>query len=292
VVQYEESYVTATPEGLTISLPLAGPAQRMAAYFIDEVINIALSFLFFGLAFLIGSVTQSATTTEIAVAVLFIALFLLQFGYFILFEVLSNGATPGKRVVGLRVVDMNGGQVGFRRSVVRNLLRLVDGLASYAVGIVAVVVSSKNQRLGDMAAGTLVVRQRPRALAGPPAGAAYAGSWTAAPPPGAGAPGGAGWPAGGAGGPGGAGWPAPAPAPAPGGWAGTRHGWDVTGVTSDDVAVVRQFLFRRDQLPWAARQALANDLANRLWPKVAGQPAGIPPEQFLEQVTIEKLAGP
>ncbi|MDP8988275.1 MAG: RDD family protein [Actinomycetota bacterium] len=96
-----------------------------------------------------------------------VAWFLVLFGYDVLFEVAAGGRTPGKRWTGIRVVDRAGGPVRFVPSVIRNLLRLIDILPGfYLVGAIAVVVSARNQRLGDLAAGTLVIRERRNA---PPA---------------------------------------------------------------------------------------------------------------------------
>jgi len=96
------------------------------------------------------------------VAVLIIASFLVFFGYDVAFETLASGRTPGKQAAGLRVVRQGGEPVGFMASAVRNLLRLVDmqpGML-YALGATTVFFSPRNQRLGDLAAGTLVVRER------------------------------------------------------------------------------------------------------------------------------------
>ncbi len=90
-----------------------------------------------------------------------IIVFVVIFAYHILFEVLASGRTPGKRLNGLRVVRLGGFPVGFLASAVRNTLRLVDFLPfSYLIGCMAILVTQHNQRLGDLAAGTLVVRER------------------------------------------------------------------------------------------------------------------------------------
>src|SRR5437867_9528930 len=96
-----------------------------------------------------------------------VASFLVWFGYDVAFETLASGRTPGKRATGLRVVRLGGEPVGFAASAVRNLLRLVDGLPGiYAVGAACILFSRRNQRLGDLAAGTLVVRERRAPLPG------------------------------------------------------------------------------------------------------------------------------
>ena len=89
-----------------------------------------------------------------------------------LFEVRSRGRTPGKRWTGLRVVRTSGQPVTFVPSCVRNVMRLVDMLPApplYAVGMASIFVTGKNQRLGDLAGGTLVVRERPGSLKAAPA---------------------------------------------------------------------------------------------------------------------------
>ena len=91
-----------------------------------------------------------------------IVFFLVFFGYDVLFEVRSRGRTPGKRWTGLRVVRTGGQPVTFVPSCVRNVMRLVDFLpALYAIGMLSIFVTPRNQRLGDLAAGTLVMRDRP-----------------------------------------------------------------------------------------------------------------------------------
>ena len=88
--------------------------------------------------------------------------FVAVLGYDILFEVLASGRTPGKRLNGMRVVRAGGQPVGFVTSAIRNVLRVVDFLPfAYVIGATAILATAKNQRLGDVAAGTLVVRDRP-----------------------------------------------------------------------------------------------------------------------------------
>jgi hypothetical protein len=95
------------------------------------------------------------------IAVYFVLSFLVLFGYDVLFETLHSGRTPGKQLTGLRVVREGGAPVRFLTSAVRNLLRLVDILpTAYLVGMISILATARNQRLGDLAAGTLVVRDR------------------------------------------------------------------------------------------------------------------------------------
>jgi hypothetical protein len=86
--------------------------------------------------------------------------FLLYFGYFALFEIIWNGQTIGKRVVGIRVVKDSGRPLTPAESIGRNLMRIVDYLpAFYAIGIVSAILTKENKRLGDLVAGSLVVRE-------------------------------------------------------------------------------------------------------------------------------------
>ena len=122
---------------------------------------------------------RAVTTPDsgVATALTAVGAFAVFIAYDISFETLASGRTPGKRITGLRVVTTEGAPVHFLTSAIRNLLRLVDILpGTYTVGIVTIVLTRRNQRLGDLAAGTLVVRERTPATASP---------WMAATTPGA-----------------------------------------------------------------------------------------------------------
>ena len=162
-MSYEDRISIATPEGVDVQLTLAGVGSRFIAAVIDQLIQWAIIIAgTVGLALVGGEgAVDDSDSAAVAIAFFVALVFVVQFTYDVLFETLASGRTPGKRWTGLRVVRTTGAPVGFVTSAVRNLLRLVDALPGmYAVGIVAVLVSSRNQRLGDMAAGTLVVRER------------------------------------------------------------------------------------------------------------------------------------
>ena len=96
-----------------------------------------------------------------AVGIIFLIVFFFQWGYFTLFEAFGNGRTPGKRVMKIQVIHRSGRAISFVESLARNLLRFVDFLPNfYVVGVVAMFLNRQNQRVGDMVAGTLVVRDR------------------------------------------------------------------------------------------------------------------------------------
>ena len=151
-----------TPEGFELTLRLAGPVARALAYAVDLVIRAAvLLALSISLRELVGG----------GAGLLLIAYFLLEWFYPVAFEVWWGGATPGKRAFGLAVLGDNGAPVTFGASVTRNLLRAVDFLPMlYAFGLVSMLVSRDFKRLGDLAAGTIVVyRDRPGVRAAIPA---------------------------------------------------------------------------------------------------------------------------
>jgi uncharacterized RDD family membrane protein YckC len=262
-VEYEDRVTIATPEGVDLELALAGLGSRAAARAIDLVL----------LAALIGALAAVFVATGrlgagsgqgLAIALFVAASFLVVFGYDVLFESLGSGRTPGKRAVGLRVVRAGGQPVGFRSSAVRNVLRLIEGLPlSWAPGIVAIVATGRNQRIGDLAADTIVLRDR----VGPP-------PWRSQQPAGSSV-----------------GWRSEVPEAGGGAVAGgTSPAWDVSAITSGELAAVRQFLARRSTLTTAARTEIAAELEARLRARVAGAPAGIGAEPFLEQLAGEKEA--
>jgi uncharacterized RDD family membrane protein YckC len=153
----QETLRIATPEGVSLELPLAGLGSRFVALLVDTL----LQGLVFGL--LIVALVVAGAGGFAAAAVVAVAAFALLFAYPMAFELGAAGRTPGKRWSSLRVVCDDGSPVTFRSSALRNVLRLVDFLPGlYLAGTIAIFATGKNQRLGDLAAGTIVVRE-PRA---------------------------------------------------------------------------------------------------------------------------------
>lgn len=183
-----------SPEQVQLDLELAGPMSRAFAFSIDY--SIVLLLLLAGISILFagsiqfaewfseirvlqdlmerlvdwfgdGDTTETGTQLKGLMLLLGAWMFLdlvLATIYFLVFETLLSGRTPGKRMTGLRVVTEEGGVPTWRDSLTRNLLRTVDGLpAGYVVGAVAMIFSPRVQRLGDVAAGTLVIRERENA---------------------------------------------------------------------------------------------------------------------------------
>jgi uncharacterized RDD family membrane protein YckC len=150
-VGFEDRLSIATPEGVELELTLANIGSRFIAGLLDGLIQ------FVGL-FAIGVVFRAAGGVGAAIGLTID--FLLIFFYHVLFEVLGGGRTPGKRWTGLRVVRAGGAPVTFVRSALRNILRIIDFPVFYLVGMITIFITTRNQRLGDLAAGTYVVRDR------------------------------------------------------------------------------------------------------------------------------------
>lgn len=153
-VQRQNNLRIRTPEGVEFSYQLASPITRSLAWAVDAIVIIALTILAFWLMafglFALGI---------FAYAVFLITLFLIQFGYAIILEWFWHGQTLGKKALNLRVIDGHGLQLRFHQIVIRNLLRLIDGFPMfYFVGGTVTVLNRHGQRLGDMAADTVVIR--------------------------------------------------------------------------------------------------------------------------------------
>jgi uncharacterized RDD family membrane protein YckC len=148
--------VMRTPEGAEFSYRLAGPVLRLLALAVDlAVIAAADSVLAKIFAVLL------AASSDMQMMFTLIGYFVISQGYFITMEWHERGQTFGKRLLRLRVVDVEGLHLGLGQIVIRNVVRFVDGLPfAYLVGGCAVMLSRKGQRLGDVAAGTAVVWER------------------------------------------------------------------------------------------------------------------------------------
>jgi hypothetical protein len=194
---------------------------------------------------LLGQATDVVVPDWVAVAIVLVLLPAWWLGYFIAFETLWRGRTPGKAALGLRVVTTEGAPVRFRHAAIRALLGLVDfALASGFFAVIFILLTRDNQRLGDLVAGTLVLRER--------SGLAAPAPVSFAPPPGLEA------------------------------YTATL---DTSRLSIEEYQAVRTFLLRAASLPPGPRAALALQLANPLAARLRPPPpAGISPEQFLRCV--------
>ena len=154
-----------TPENVAFGYQVAGIGSRFLAAMVDTAIILLLQFTV--LAAFIAILNASGgdlSVNQLApwiIAVLGLVAFLFFWGYYIFFEMLWNGQSPGKRWAGLRVIRLNGTPITLSESLIRNLARLVDLLpAAYGIGIITMFIDQQSRRLGDLAAGTLVVYDR------------------------------------------------------------------------------------------------------------------------------------
>lgn len=151
----------ATPERVAVDLPIAGLGSRAMAYVVDlGLLGATALVLYFGLSFFVPDPVNAALGLSSTGRVLALAAgFFVMWIYWTLAEVLWHGQTPGKRLLRIRVVKNDGSPVTVFSSAVRNLLRVVDFLpACYPVGLVTMLIDKKHRRLGDLLAGTVLVR--------------------------------------------------------------------------------------------------------------------------------------
>ncbi|GMU21589.1 MAG: hypothetical protein AMXMBFR13_16810 [Phycisphaerae bacterium] len=153
-----------TPENVELEQRLAGIGSRFIAGFVDTMLVIL------GVLVLVFSVMLATDALDVndiwtadnwAWVIFAVGVFVLHWGYFFLFEFFRNGQTPGKKHMQIRVVKEGGGPLTFVDAAIRNLLRPIDGFPLYPIAGVCMFVSRKVQRLGDLAAGTVVVSETP-----------------------------------------------------------------------------------------------------------------------------------
>lgn len=152
-----------TPEQVALDFSLATIGSRFLAVAIDTLVQLGATGILLILA-LFGSLV-SAFTVDIrswVFGVLLLAWFVVYYAYFAIFEAAWNGQTPGKRLIGLRVISVSGRPISVYEAIIRNVVRIADQMPGiYAVGIITVFISERSQRLGDLAAATVVVHERP-----------------------------------------------------------------------------------------------------------------------------------
>jgi uncharacterized RDD family membrane protein YckC len=151
-ISFDDTVAIATPEGVEVELTLAGIGSRFIAGAVDFTIQLVV---------IISMALITRPAGDAGAAIFSSAAFAMIFFYDVLFEVLGRGRTPGKRWNGLRVVREGGRPITLARSALRNILRLIDIMPGfYAVGMTTIFITSRNQRIGDLAAGSYVVRYR------------------------------------------------------------------------------------------------------------------------------------
>jgi len=165
---WSENVRIETPEQIDFEVEVAGPGSRLLAQLVDWIIKWVIVCFLLMIGGAVISVLEGVTydrwsraTANLFVAILLLVICLFFLGYDVYFEGLRNGQTPGKRMCGIRVVREGGAPIDTTAAFIRNLVGLADFLPfCYLVGGVVMIFNSRAQRLGDMAAGTLVMRER------------------------------------------------------------------------------------------------------------------------------------
>jgi uncharacterized RDD family membrane protein YckC len=231
-----------TPEAVVLEFETASVASRSLA----QAVDLGVRFGMLMAVSVAAGVLSTVVGTTPGIVVIYLGLFFVLFGYPALFEARWNGQTVGKRVLGLRVVTVEGSPVRFRHAAIRSVVGIVDFMLP-PIGVSATCVSllnRRNQRLGDVFAGTIVLRER--------TGAAF---------------------------------PVPVSFPPLPGYELYARSLDVGGVTPEQYAVLRSFLLRVNTLTVGARAHIGTRLANAVARGMHHTPpAAVSPETFLVSV--------
>jgi uncharacterized RDD family membrane protein YckC len=163
-----EKVAIRTGESVALEFELAGLGSRFLALCVDVFIQgavlvaLVIAYLFFFATIARAEErlhVPAAISSSLPIAIITIVVFIITIGYFIIFEMWWDGRSPGKRALGLRVIRDAGFPIDWGSSVIRNLVRIVEAaLGFYALSTVSVLLSKENKRLGDIAAGTIVIR--------------------------------------------------------------------------------------------------------------------------------------
>ena len=228
-----------TPEAVLLEFATAGVGSRTAAELIDVAIQVAA----LGVLALAAGALSGAVGGTVAVIGVLVFTFLIIVGYPVAFEALWNGRTPGKAALGLRVVTVEGGPERFRHAAIRAIIGVFElWIFLGTIAVVSVILTRRDQRLGDLTAGTIVLRER-------------AASATTT---------------------------VPVSFPPPYGYEGYVASLDVSALTAEQYGLIRTFLLRVLDLTGPARASLAATLGNQAASQVRHTPPpGIHPEVFL-----------
>ncbi|MFN8501742.1 RDD family protein [Kouleothrix sp.] len=248
----DDRYFIDTPENIEFAYDIAGIGSRFLAAIADTLLIGIAQVAIFLLIGLVSSASGIASSLGGGVLLAFGTLlaFVVLWGYYIVFELVWNGQSPGKRLVGLRVVREGGRPITFAGSAIRNLIRIVDFLpALYGLGVVVMFIDRRARRLGDLAGGTLVVKERRNvtlaSLTAPSAGVL--------------------------------------PAPRPGEPLPEPSMPNIELLNDRDYTLIQEFLQRRSELGGDARKRLGAQLAAGMQARLGLEAAG-DPERFLQDI--------
>ena len=261
-----DEYRVDTPENIAFSYDVSGIGSRFLAALIDTaIIAILLIIVYVTTAAFLATSAGSEFISRIAqswiVAGYLLLTFSIYWSYYIFFELIWNGQSPGKRIAGLRVIRTDGTPVTVVDSIVRNIVRLVDFLPTfYGVGTIVMLINAQSRRLGDLAAGTVVIKERREVTL---TSLTQSASQVVTPEP------------------------APIPIEA--------AAWPIERLTEDDYYVVNQFFARRAKI--ANARSFARRLATTLHAKLDLPLAQLPTDEeaisFLDKIAaVYRSLGP
>jgi uncharacterized RDD family membrane protein YckC len=262
-------YRVETPEQIGLEYDIAGLGTRLMAAIVDVIFlgliaGLALCLGVFGMTAVFATFSDSNTASAIAIAIVGLIFFFVVWGYYVLFETIWHGQSPGKRWTGLRVIQEGGYPIGFSQAAIRNIVRLADFLPFlYIVGAIVMLVDSRSRRLGDLVAGTIVVKEQQEVSL------ASLGHDQLPPAP----------------------WPVDATGPsypgAPPREIPPSQFPNIARISSAEYSLLREFLQRRLTLDPTARDTLAFQLAQGFARRLDYTPAGDVPEQFLQRLALD-----
>lgn len=245
-----EEFRLETPEAIEIAYDIAGIGTRFLAQLVDLIAIIGMvALVVVGIVLLatLGSLGQT-----VAVIILLLTSFLALFGYFTLYETFWTGQTPGKRALEIRVIKVGGYPIGFIDALIRNLVRAVDLLpGAYGVGIITMFISTQSRRLGDYAAGTIVVKERTAAFSELPLTSPDTVVTGPVPPAGENDP--------------------------------DELAWALHSLTSRDLIVLDEYLARAPSLPLEARTRIGVNIAAHIAARIGARDP-LDPQAFLARV--------
>ncbi len=244
-----------TPEAVEFSFDLSGLGSRVFALLIDLIIQSVLVMIVLVVLITIGMSFDTSEAFSPSMIILMVVILFFEWGYFIFFELMWDGRSPGKRMMGCRVIRDGGLPVDFTASLIRNLIRPIDYfLSALMIGFFIVFASPSYKRLGDMAAGTVVVTERRLSIVELLA-ERKVGAFRPTYPP-----------------------------------LGLFTKAEVSKLSTSQIHTIRRFLDRRSDLPIEKRNGFASALYNKLvkiLPTVGEQ--GINIERVLEEIIIATL---
>ncbi|MDQ3547402.1 MAG: RDD family protein [Chloroflexota bacterium] len=261
-----------TPEQIGLEYDIAGLGTRLMAAIVDTIFlgliaGVVVCLGIFGLTAVFASISDESTANAVALALVALVFFFVIWGYFVLFETIWHGQSPGKRWTGLRVIQEGGYPIGFSHAAIRNIVRIADFLPFlYIIGAIVMLVDSRSRRLGDLVAGTIVIKEQQEVSL------ASIGSDQPVPP----------WPAAATG--------QPFPESPTNGFSDASQIPNLSRIGAAEHSLLREFLQRRAMLAPQSRASLALQLAQGFARRLDYTPAGDVPEQFLQRIALELAA--